>query len=696
MLLPSQSESNGLANHVARNGAATGMARGPFETLRGLQCRAHQADIAVNPYGTAARCLHPGADHCVGKDLKAQALAAQSEAPLNGHAVVAEPAPAPEAPARAEAAPLDGDGYYPPVRQTDDILRRVPPQNLEAEQAVLCAILLDNEAIEEAGRQLVAIDFYRESHRTIFAAMQALRADKMAIDAITLSAALDASGKLEGIGGNHYIAELCVATATAANVAYYARIVRDRSLARRLASKATELASLAFDGASADTLAAELKHLMPAVQDSGRLPNLIGSREMPTAASFLSDHRKRVSKPEIVERMLLAGTFNMMLGRPFGGKSSEAAALTLKIHRGGVWLGRKCTKAKVGYFALERSGVGVAELFERWGIAQEVRYEGEIPVADAPAFIERRIREYGLQFVVVDHLQHAARITEGNDYANVSNALAPFQRIAAETGCCILVLHHQRKPQPTDNQSDSSGEIEALGSDAYRAASETLLECSKWRDSYFVRGQTRGLTDLPKARVVIDFETGDVEMGDVREEELDAAAMAIAAHLVTRPGRTEKEIRQAVRGHSARNMTDALRDDKKFRREGDGGRKDPYRYFVLPVPDPLSIQSEQEPEKGTQPLENKGEVLVPNKNDNQPQDSASHPPQNASSCSSLFTSPGTDKSLDISSAYGPNSVVVLDTQMPPQGTGQQNNQNRLEQSEQSKLEGPGLGDEVEI
>ena len=173
--------------------------------------------------------------------------------------------------------------------------------------------------------------------------------------------------------------------------------------------------------------------------------------------------------------------------------------------------------------------MGVAELFEKWGIADEVRYEGEIPVADAPTFIEHRIREHELQFVVVDHLQHAARIEKGNDYANVSNALAPFQRIAAETGCCILVLHHQRKPQPTDDQSDSSDEIEALGSDAYRAASETLLECSKWRDVYFIRGQTRGLNDLAKTRVLIDFETGEVEMGDVRQEELKSAAKAIAA-----------------------------------------------------------------------------------------------------------------------------------------------------------------------
>ena len=90
---------------------------------------------------------------------------------------------------------------------TDDILRRVPPQNLEAEQSVLGAVLLDNEAINPALEVLLPDDFYRESHRVIFRAMTELSDRNVPVDAITLTDAL-AGGKLEQIGGPAYIAEL--------------------------------------------------------------------------------------------------------------------------------------------------------------------------------------------------------------------------------------------------------------------------------------------------------------------------------------------------------------------------------------------------------------------------------------------------------------------------------------------------------
>ncbi|HVA76872.1 MAG TPA: replicative DNA helicase [Candidatus Binataceae bacterium] len=129
----------------------------------------------------------------------------------------------------------------------DDILRRVPPQNLEAEQSVLGAILLDNEAINFALETITAEDFYRESHREIFRAMADLSDRSQPVDAITLSDALRTRGKLEMIGGAAYIAELASIVPTAANVAHYARIVREKSVLRSLASIATEIASGAYE-----------------------------------------------------------------------------------------------------------------------------------------------------------------------------------------------------------------------------------------------------------------------------------------------------------------------------------------------------------------------------------------------------------------------------------------------------------------
>ncbi len=85
--------------------------------------------------------------------------------------------------------------------QTDDVLRRVPPQNIEAEQSVLGAVLLENEAINQALEILTADDFYRETHREIFRAMMDLSDHNQPVDAITLTDALRTKGVLEQIGG---------------------------------------------------------------------------------------------------------------------------------------------------------------------------------------------------------------------------------------------------------------------------------------------------------------------------------------------------------------------------------------------------------------------------------------------------------------------------------------------------------------
>jgi len=130
----------------------------------------------------------------------------------------------------------------------DDILRRVPPQNLEAEQCVLGAILLDNEAINHALEILVPEDFYRDSHREIYRAMIELTDQPSPVDAITLKDWLRKNGKLESVGGPAYIAELASIVPTASNITYYARLVREKAILRSLASVSTEIASGAYEG----------------------------------------------------------------------------------------------------------------------------------------------------------------------------------------------------------------------------------------------------------------------------------------------------------------------------------------------------------------------------------------------------------------------------------------------------------------
>lgn len=124
---------------------------------------------------------------------------------------------------------------------------KLPPQNLDAEMSILGGILIDNDAINRVLEILVAEDFYRESHRKIFQAMMALSDVREPCDLITLSTMLRKQGELEEVGGASYLVTLVDYVPTAANVAYYCKIVKEKSINRRLISVATEIATRGYD-----------------------------------------------------------------------------------------------------------------------------------------------------------------------------------------------------------------------------------------------------------------------------------------------------------------------------------------------------------------------------------------------------------------------------------------------------------------
>lgn len=129
----------------------------------------------------------------------------------------------------------------------DDNLRKVPPQNLEAESSVLGGILLENDAINQVLELLRPEDFYRESHRKVFRAMIELTDRSEPVDIITVGDYLKGRGEIEAVGGSAYLASLADFVPTAANIAYYARIVREKSILRSLISAATDIATRGYE-----------------------------------------------------------------------------------------------------------------------------------------------------------------------------------------------------------------------------------------------------------------------------------------------------------------------------------------------------------------------------------------------------------------------------------------------------------------
>lgn len=131
----------------------------------------------------------------------------------------------------------------PTVSSTADLEfpgRKAPWSN-DAEQAVLAAMLLDQDAALKAAEYLDDTMFYKEAHRILFRAMASLTEKSEVIDPVTLREELVRRGDLDRIGGMEYIAALVDVVPTAANVEYHARIVRDKAVLRRLVEAATEI-----------------------------------------------------------------------------------------------------------------------------------------------------------------------------------------------------------------------------------------------------------------------------------------------------------------------------------------------------------------------------------------------------------------------------------------------------------------------
>jgi replicative DNA helicase len=126
-------------------------------------------------------------------------------------------------------------------------IRKLPPQSIDAEMSILGGILLENEAINRVLDILVPDDFYRESHRKIIRAMIELNEHREPCDLITLTTILKKRGELEDVGGGAYLATLVDFVPTAANIAYYGRIVKEKAIARNLIRAATEIVTDGYD-----------------------------------------------------------------------------------------------------------------------------------------------------------------------------------------------------------------------------------------------------------------------------------------------------------------------------------------------------------------------------------------------------------------------------------------------------------------
>ena len=199
---------------------------------------------------------------------------------------------------------------------------RVPPHSVEAEQAVLGGVLIDNDAWDRIAGILTSENFYRNDHRAVFDAVSGLCDEGRPCDAVTVAERLDRSGQLESSGGLAYLAELAENTPSAANIVAYAEIVRERAVLRELIRISTEIAESAFrpQGRGALELLDDAERRIFEIADKGSA----GRRESVAIKNVLSVVMERIDE--------LSRQENPITGVPTG--FSDLDQMTAGLQRG--------------------------------------------------------------------------------------------------------------------------------------------------------------------------------------------------------------------------------------------------------------------------------------------------------------------------------------------------------------------------
>ncbi|RIL03438.1 MAG: replicative DNA helicase [Proteobacteria bacterium] len=316
---------------------------------------------------------------------------------------------------------------------------RVPPHSSESEEAVLGAVLIDNDAINLALERVRPEDFYRTSYRTIFSAMLTLCEKREPIDIVSLSQQLRAMNALEPAGGMEELARLSSLVPSSANVGYYAKVVKEMSLRRRVIHEASDIISEAFDmeadvetfldsteqkilGVSDYRIKPAFYRVSDVVQDSIKLvERLYDQKEPVTGVPSGYDELDRLTAGFQPSDLII------IAARPSMGKTSLAlciasnvgiyhkkpvALFSLEMSKEQIVLRMLCSEARVDNSKVRTGHLGDRD-FPRLVDAASRLAEAAIFIDDTAAITitelrakARRLhRENALGLIVVDYLQ---------------------------------------------------------------------------------------------------------------------------------------------------------------------------------------------------------------------------------------------------------------------------------------------------
>ncbi len=410
------------------------------------------------------------------------------------------------------------------------LMDKVPPQNTEAEMAVLGSILLDEEAISDVVELLDENSFYKDSHRKIFAAILCLYNESKPVDLITLTEQLRRDGNLEGVGGASYITELVNVVPTSGAVLHHAKIVKEKAVLRDLITTATRIVSEGYEpdqdvDALLDRAEKEIFEISGSKVKSGFMPvkELI-KHSIETIEKLYQRKTQVTGIPtgyqdlDEITAGLQPADLIIVAGRPSMGKSAlmcgfaEHAAVVEKIPTAIFSLEMSkeqlvqrilCSHARVDMQAVRTGFLSQ----EHWG--KLVNAAGKI--SHAPLFIDdtpgmnvleirakaRRLKaQYNIGLLILDYLQlmQAAGSRSESRQQEISDISRSMKALARELNVPVVVISQlSRATEQREGYKPRLSDLRDSGAIEQDADVVMLL----FREEYYTpTEQNRGLADV--------------------------------------------------------------------------------------------------------------------------------------------------------------------------------------------------------
>jgi len=370
---------------------------------------------------------------------------------------------------------------------------------MEAEQSVLGGILLDNQALNAAQEILSDSDFYSDAHKKIFRAMQDLADRGEPVDLITLSDHLRDKKQLDQVGGAAYLASLVDSVPSAANISYYAKIVREKAILRSLISSATDILTKSYEQASeVDDSLDEAEHaifeisqnkirrsfypLKEIIKDSFRtIERLYESKELitgvPTGFDKFDELTSGLQRSDLI----------IIAGRPSMGKTAFAlniarhaavesnipvAIFSLEMSKEQIAMRLLSSTAKVDSQRIRKGFLGEMD-WPKLTNAAGLLSEAPLFIDDTPALTvlemkakSRRLKaEHGLGLIIIDYLQlmrgTAYRESREQEISEISRSL---KALAKELNVPVIALSQlNRKVEDRTNRRPQMADLRESG-----------------------------------------------------------------------------------------------------------------------------------------------------------------------------------------------------------------------------------------